>query len=113
MGKGGDLCCRRNPIVLVWSIPTSCGRNTRPEANQESSVAIPPASSGPILTSGTGSRSQTGRRRRNPTVLIWSIPTSTYGEYCSECDDYCQSQSHRPHLVNSHMLLGLSLPELL
>ena len=68
-----ELANRRNPTVLIWSIPT---RYVSDEA-----LAL--------------------EKGRNPTVLIWSIPTFLF---CVGRLLYVlrKSQSHRPDLVNSH-----------
>jgi len=63
---------RRNPTVLIWSIP--------------------PLASWTISTRSSASSS------RNPTVLIWSISTLEITD-SAKTGFYVWSQSHRTHLV--------------
>ncbi len=75
----GFMTSRRscNPTILIWSIST-----------------------GPL---GAADRLHGGVTRRNPTVLIWSIHTVTLSDVpVDEIPGVLESQSHRPHLVNSH-----------
>jgi hypothetical protein len=117
---------RRNPTVVIWSIPTnfqvadqpgptrcvaippySPGHshdNLIPFLRQILIVAIPPYSSGQFpRTSGT--RGSLGwlstARSRNPTVLLWSIPTWKSAREEQRKSDW--SQSHHTPLVNSHI----------
>jgi hypothetical protein len=63
----------RNPTVLIWSIPTECEDSARPRLARK--VAIPPSSFNPH---GQVDHRPPGKcpSGRNPTVLIWSIPTA-------------------------------------
>jgi hypothetical protein len=63
-------------------------------------VAIPPDPSGQVPPAASGSGSAANTRRRNPTVLLWSIPTSSTTK--PKPTDSSVSQSNRTHLINSH-----------
>jgi len=121
----------RNPTVPIWSIPTNYNQRTSHRCpHWTRRVAIPPYSSGqfpPEVWKGTADTdllvlSQSHRThlvnshswrcslrvsprspRRNPTVLIWSIPTNGKGYgTLPQRNGLQKSQSHRRHLVNSH-----------
>jgi hypothetical protein len=99
LGGCAVVTVSRNPTVPIWSIPTprrgfrghrrqevvippsSSGQSPRCRAWTETTalvlVAIPPSSSGQFPQRIFGIVvDHLDRRSRNPTVLIWSIPTS-------------------------------------
>jgi len=116
----------RNPTVLIWSVPTAfsfCrGKPQSPFTRSQSHRTH-------LVSSHTWHNYTplpfTDRRSRNPTVLIWSVPTQAEGQergveiravaippYSSgqfprgnhprHDRSVRRSQSHRTHLVSSH-----------
>ena len=91
-----EYILRRNPTVLIWSIPTLCPwmRERNGPNRRNPTVLI-----WSIPTLRGLQRGDRARDSRNPTVLIWSIPTT--GPGCHRDQGGVPSQSHRPDLVNS------------
>jgi hypothetical protein len=120
----------RNPIVLIWSVPTVSllqGNAVNGDVQKSQShrthlvnshgcywlrvvgeslvVAIPPSPSGQFQPKHPRTWTTSAASScRNPTVLIWSVPTSKKPEtyfVCSMTD--LLSQSRSLHLVSSNL----------
>jgi hypothetical protein len=98
------LAQSRNPTVLIWSIPTSFGTAWFAGAPLGGRVAIPPYSSSqfPLRPENRRATCPSSAASRNPTVLIWSIPTGWDFRIRSDRVFRVRSQSHRTRLVNFH-----------